>query len=168
LASPGKGAFEGFGGFDAGLNEQVGDQSGTAGLRLVVGGVMQAHAVLLVRVPPVGTHEIVGVGELLQRHVQSIALLTLGLKFEPNCSIHNTNATLYGIYCQRRVFQSEWNACGSSQWVKHTGNTGVPAASYSYLMKTDAWPAPNANAYKHLCYLLVHIVFGLKSELSRQ
>jgi hypothetical protein len=107
---PGKGTFEGFGGFDAGLNEQIRDQPGTAGLGVIIGGVMQAHAVLLVCVPPVGTHQIVGIGELLQCRVQCIALLTRGLKFELYDSVHNENHTIYGTFCQQRGVHPERSA----------------------------------------------------------
>jgi hypothetical protein len=55
LALQGQAALNSLGRFDAGLNMQVTDEAGSSGFAGVVGGVMQAHAVLLAVRPAIGT-----------------------------------------------------------------------------------------------------------------
>jgi hypothetical protein len=64
--------------------------------RLVIRCVIQAYAILFLRLSAVGAHKIVGIGELLQGGVQRILLLAIRLKFYLYRSVHIEKPTIYG------------------------------------------------------------------------
>ena len=91
LAPPGftiKDRFQRLGRFDASLDEQITDQTGTAFFGRVVGQVMQASPVLFLVLPPRGTHLIKSNGELGKRLGECSRLLWGRMQLYSYRSVH--------------------------------------------------------------------------------
>src|SRR6266480_1821567 len=66
---PGKGALEGFSRLHTGLDQQVRNQARTSCFCVVVGAVVQLHAIFFMLLPAIGTDYIERFSELLERPV---------------------------------------------------------------------------------------------------
>jgi len=80
LGFPGQGGLHCLGRLDTGLDEQVGDQARTSCFGLIVGGMMQLHAILFVMLPTKGAHRIESHSELPQRLFERLSLLWCGMQ----------------------------------------------------------------------------------------
>ncbi len=86
-----QGAFDRFSRLDTSLNEQITDQTGARGFGLVVGQMMQPHAVLFFLLPTRCTDEIERRCKLAQGVQQHGMLLCRGLQLNPHRSVRVKN-----------------------------------------------------------------------------
>ena len=97
---PGKGALEGFSRLHTGLDQQVRNQARTSCFCVVVGAVVQLHAIFLMLLPAIGTDHIERLRELLECPVQGLRLLWRRMKLYSYGSVHAENIPYMRSFCQ--------------------------------------------------------------------
>ncbi len=100
---PSERRFDGFGRFHSGRNDQLSRQQRVQGAQLIIGRLMQFHAILFTYVPTIGSDCVEAVSVLLHRFKQNTFLLWCSLKWDTNGSLHKAH---FSTNILRKEFRS--------------------------------------------------------------